>query len=318
MNPGKYRTCISEMVFQHLKSCAFSHAEKQYFASAVWGAVFLEAFLSDLATDLGLARPSQDDLNGRIQQLQQYSKNHNPTQPDVPDEIVKRCHDIRNTRNRLVHDTGIAKKTIVQDAAFILAGLEVILEWYRTIRPEEMPSSMPAEATRAAGVPVFISTITPHNARQVYFLESLFARLDAIGLSAVRHLPTIYDRKDPIGAVREKMKECLAVIVIGLERSHAYFLRDREGADEEHEDTHRKYTSGWLHLEAGLANALGLDLFVICHEDICNDGIFDRNWNSYAVAELPTLDEDSPELSKFIEHLSAWANKKAPTASQVV
>ena len=316
MNLGKYRPCLSEMVFQHLKNCALSHSEKQYFASAVWGAVFLEAFLSDLATDLGLSRASQDDLNGRIQQIQQYSKNHSPAQPDLPDEIVKRCHDIRNTRNRLVHDCGLAKTTLTQDAEFIIAGLEVILDWYRTVRPEKALLATQAEPENVEGIPVFISTITPHSPRQDYFLDMLISRLKTIGLRPVRHLPTIYDRKDPIGAVRDKIKTCKAMIVIGLERSHAYFLRDKEGADGEREEMHRKYTSGWLHLEAGLANALGLEVFVLSQKDICSDGIFDRAWNSYAVAELTTLEEDSSELTKFLDHLAAWAGQRKQGLSQ--
>jgi hypothetical protein len=315
LNPGKYRPYLSEAVFQHLRQCALSLAEKQYFASAVWGAVFLEAFLSDLAGELGLHRPGQDDLNGRVQQIQQYSKNHSPAQPDIPDEIVKRCHDIRNARNRLVHHTGLAKKSLAQDAEFIQAGLEVIVEWYRTISPEKAaPGQVPSDPL-GPGAPVFISTITPHHPQQVYFLEMFLSRLQGVGLQPVRLIPTVFDRADPIGKVRRTMQQCQAVIVLGLERSHAYFLRDKEGGDGEREDTHRKYTSGWLHLEAGIANALGLEVFVLCQKDICGDGIFDRSWNSYPVTELTSLDEDSPELGAFLGHLADWARMRVQPAS---
>ena len=104
-------------------------------------------------------------------------------------------------------------------------------------------------------------------------------------------------------------------IVVGLERSHSYFLRDKEGTDDQREETHRKYTSGWLHLEAGLAHALGLDVFVICESGICSDGIFDRSWNSYVVAELATLEEESRELRDFLDHLAAWAKSRTPAAA---
>src|SRR5687768_15510972 len=129
-NLSDYRSCLTNTTFEHLRNCQLALAEKQYFASAVWGAVFLEAFLSKLLAELGVARASQDDLNGRIQQLRQYSNNHSPDKPDVPAEIIKRCDEIRNARNRLAHDTGMGKDTLTQDAEFICAHLRIILGWY--------------------------------------------------------------------------------------------------------------------------------------------------------------------------------------------
>ncbi len=159
-------------------------------------------------------------------------------------------------------------------------------------------------------VRLFVSTITPDNGRQAYFLETLLERLHKVGIEPVRLHPTQFHRLDPIGYARNEIKVCHGLFAIGLERSHAYFLRDREGTSRETEETHRRYTSGWLHLEAGIAHALGLDVFVLCQVDICNDGIFDRKWNTYPVTEIASLDDDSPDLMTLLDHLAEWAKRK--------
>ena len=52
--------------------------------------------------------------------------------------------------------------------------------------------------------------------------------------------------------VRRYIEECHGIIVLGLERSHAYFYRDKEGSEKELEATHRRYSSAWLQLETGM------------------------------------------------------------------
>jgi hypothetical protein len=91
------------------------------------------------------------------------------------------------------------------------------------------------------------------------------------------------------------------MIVIGLERSHAFFLRQRPGASKGQEDlTHVKYTSPWLHMEAAIASTLKLPVFVLCQKDLASEGIFDRSWNTYTVVELSAdLPESCPELDDF-------------------
>ena len=310
-----YRALLPGPLFGHLQSSALALAEQQYLASAVWGAVFLEGFMDVLCHDLAMTPPSLDDLNARIQQLRQYNKNRGADASGVPDEIIKRCDDIRNTRNRLVHHTGLAKQTLRQDAEFIGGGLGVILEWYRSRNPVFQPEAPYPTADQPGGVPVFLSTITPHTHHQVIFIEMLRQRLREIGIEPVR-LPTAqFGLRDPVGRAADTVRRCRALIAVGLERSHAYFLREKEGGDGQTEETHRRYTSGWLHLEAGIAHALGLPVFVLCQRDLCSDGIFDRSWNSYGVTELSTLDVDSPPMVEFLSQLQQWAEGQGNAAT---
>lgn len=66
--------------------------------------------------------------------------------------------------------------------------------------------------------------------------------------------------------VRRYIEGCHGIIVLGLERSHAYFYRDKEGSEKELEATHRRYSSAWLQLETGMAIGMGKDVFVLCRK----------------------------------------------------
>lgn len=84
--------------------------------------------------------------------------------------------------------------------------------------------------------------------------------------------------------VKSVIETCNAIVVIGLERSHVYYLRDKEGSEKE--DMHSRYTSAWLQLESGIAIGMGKEVFVLCQKDLYGGGIFDRDWNTFVPMEL--------------------------------
>lgn len=281
-----YEPYLSEANFSHLQNCSMSYRDEQYFASAIWGSVFLEGFLAELLRDLGSKKNDLKVLNDYIEHLRNL-KSREHIDVIVPQEMLYRCGIIREIRNGLVHDTGYSKDSIQSEAGTILDSIKIILELYKkhflfeksTLQKEEVINENDL-------IPVFISAINPDNELQKYFMELFYHRLRQIGIKPVRAELDDYDKDNPIERIKEFLVECDGMIVIGLERSHAYFLRDRVGGKKQEDKIHTKYTSSWLHLEAGLAHALGKDLFVTCQTDICNDGIFDRSWNSYRVIEF--------------------------------
>lgn len=170
--------------------------------------------------------------------------------------------------------------------------------------PSEVQSLTSGKATCAAKA--FVSTVTPHIDKQVRFIEAFSRRLYSMGIEPCFQKKPNYGKLDPISNVQRQIEACDLVIILGLERSHVYYLKDKENSQQEEESVHRKYTSSWLHLEAGLAHALGKEIFVLCNPDICSDGIFDREWYSYKVREIPELDAMSDEMNEFFEDLKEW------------
>jgi hypothetical protein len=317
---GPYREFLSPVAYGHLRECARSFSDSQYLSAAIWGAVFLEAFLSDLGRELGGPIDAENlegqigQLKSKIGQLKNKDKNHS-----IPDELFSRFREIQFIRNRLVHDTGLQKTTLAQDAALIVSALTVILESWRADRQRmSIAENIGKQATplehSADHIPVFLSTITPHLPEQEEFIQLLETRLKEMGISVVRLVFTQFDARDPLKKARMTIQSCRAAIVVGLERSHAYYICDNQGAKlppkKEAEVMHRKYTSGWLHMEAAIANALDLPVFLLCQKEIFSDGIFDRNWNTYPLTELETLDLDVPQLRDFFAHLQQWVNNE--------
>lgn len=325
----QYESYLSETNFNNLQQCIYSYRQDQFFASAVWGAVFLEGFLPELVREIKEDYTSSKDLYDYINVLNQLSKKKLDGKMYVPQEIGKRADEIRLTRNRLVHDTGSSKDTVGIDAYSIANHLKVILEWYKknfTPKYNDNPL-ISANPELSNKIPVFISTITPDNEAQKYFLNLFEHKLRKLGVDPVKVVMDEYDSRDPIGKIHEVMEKCEAVIVIGLERSHAYFLRDRVGSSRETDKIHTKYTSGWLHLEAGMANAMNKEVFVLCQSDIYSDGIFDRAWYTYPVIEFQFKNVDVKSISDlfngtergietFFNRIQKWAVTKRDVGRQ--
>ena len=216
---------------------------------------------------------------------------------------MKYFDSIRDTRNGLMHHTEINrnKSSINVDANSIHNKIIEILKWHLEKLDIEVKSK--AAAVTSDLIPVFISTITPHTPEQVFFQEEFYYKLEENGIKPVKVEFDDFDKKDPMNKVKETIANCKATIVLGMERSHAYFMKTREGSDKESEETHIIHTSGWLHLEAGMAISSGHQIFVLCEKNIIGEGIFDRDWNSYPVMEIEDLDFSTDKVDKFIEHV---------------
>ena len=169
------------------------------------------------------------------------------------------------------------------------------------------PGELVADEEPPTGaVRLFLSTVTPRHREQARFIQQLMRRLRAMGIDVVRLSPDLFDSDDPLTQARRQIASCHGLIALGLERLDAELLRREGGAA-----SRRKHTSAWLHMEAAIAHALGREVFVLCQHDLWSDGIFDRDWNTYEVTELTTLDGNSEELTAFLERIALWAKQRA-------
>jgi hypothetical protein len=315
INIKDYRRLTDEFSCSFLENMIKAYGNSDHFATALWGAVFLESFLEEILKRVKFPVKNEKELNELISKLRQYINNPNPTENSIkiPDEIVKRSDDIRNIRNRLVHNTGAKKDTITEDSRLIYSSVAVLVDWFvDTFYREGVLSDKNSTVSRENLIPVFFSCINPHTVEQALFIDSFLDKISGMGINPIRCEFNTYDQKDPIGKITRVIKGCKAIIVLGLERTHAYFLREKEKSNKEREYTHIKYTSGWLHLEAGIAAANNLETFVICEKDIFGEGIFDRNWFSYPINEIEHLDVSDKNLLEFFDHLQHWIDSQKP------
>ncbi len=291
----KKRDHFKEITWRHLSSCLKCLEDREYLSAAIWSAVFVESVLKDYLREFGEKSKDRDELDSLIKRVANYLRNA----PEISDgdkdkinDILRRAEEIRSKRNRLVHDTGVENRGLQTDVNDMYNNVMQIIVNYlgteisRSIYAENSRNTVSDEKPEEPDFPVFISTITPHNFEQTEFIEGFCNRLREIGVKPVRCILTDFDKRDPMNKVRSIIETCHAIVVIGLERSHVYYLRDKEGSEKESEDMHRRYTSAWLQLESGMAVGMGKKVFVLCQKDLYGGGIFDRDWNTFVPMEV--------------------------------
>lgn len=292
----KKRGCFKEITWRHLSNCLKCFEDREYLSAAIWSAVFVESVLKDYLRDFGEKSKDRDELDSLIKRVANHLRNTahiSDVDKDIINDILRRAEEIRSKRNRLVHDTGVENRGLETDVSDMYNNVMQIINNYldtqisRSICSE---NSKIVDAKESEGsepdFPIFISTITPHNFEQTEFIEGFCNRLREIGVRPVRCTLTDFDKRDPMNKVKSVIETCDAMVVIGLERSHVYYLRDKEGSEKEKEDMHRRYTSAWLQLESGIAIGMGKEVFILCQKDLYGGGIFDRDWNTFVPMEL--------------------------------
>ncbi len=292
----KKRDCFKEITWRHLSNCLKSFEDREYLSAAIWSAVFVESVLKDYLRDFGEKSKDRDELDSLIKRVANYLRNAlqiTEGDKDKINDILRRAEEIRAKRNRLVHDTGVENRGLETDVSDMYNNVMQIIDNYLETRISEFICKENIKDTAPSKIegitpdfPVFISTITPHNFEQTEFIEGFCNRLREIGVAPVRCTLTDFDKRDPMKKVKNVIETCKAIVIIGLERSHVYYLRDKEGSEKEKEDMHRRYTSAWLQLESGIAIGMDKEVFVLCQKDLYGGGIFDRDWNSFVPMEL--------------------------------
>ena len=316
----KKKEYFQNITWIHLSNCLKAFENRELLSASIWSAVFVESMLKDILSVLLNVNISTEEISSLIARLRNILNNGSSkyelsaTDATVIEDIMRRADEIRLKRNRLVHDTGIENNYLESDADDIYKNVNLIIERYIKTEASKVIYRKNKEVAEEiennqveATFPMFISTIKPHTFEYSEFIEEFCSKLKSIGIKPVRCVMTDFDRRNPMEKVRRYIEGCHGIIVLGLERSHAYFYRDKEGSEKELEATHRRYSSAWLQLETGMAIGMGKDVFVLCQKNLYGDGIFDRNWNSYTPVELEMpLDMNDPMIKETLSVLENY------------
>ena len=316
----KKRDYFQDITWIHLSNCLKAFENRELLSASIWSSVFVESILKDILTVLLKVNVSTEEISSLIARLRNTLNNGSSrfeltsTDSTAIEDIMRRADEIRLKRNRLVHDTGMENNYLDSDADDIYKNVNLIIERYlktkvskAIFRKNKDIADEVVNTQQEASFPMFISTITPHTFEQSEFIEEFCNKLKEIGIKPVRCVMTDFDRRNPMEKARRCIEGCHGIIVLGLERSNAYFYRDKEGSEKESEAMHRRYSSAWLQLETGMAIGMGKDIFVLCQKNLYGDGIFDRNWNSYTPVELEMpLDINDPMIKETLRVLESY------------
>jgi hypothetical protein len=299
VDPIPYRALLQPSTLRSFDLHIDAVGKPDWLAAGVWGAVFLESFLEEVMRARAITLPDRLDLGGAIHRLR--------AEKGLPHlrTVLDRCESIRLARNALVHAGPLIGDSTVAHAQTIGVCLREVIRLAEAWFPPPVTLSPAHDVPGPSIGRVFVSTITPHLPRQASFLRDLSLALRRRRLEPVLVETDEFDANDPMGKVLSVLRTCDALLCIGLERSHAYLLREKEGSQHERETAHGYFSSGWLNMEAGAGFALGLPVLVLCEPRIKSEGIFDRAWNSsppYEMASTPSSVTD-PAVQRCLTRL---------------
>ena len=168
-------------------------------------------------------------------------------------------------------DNATLDRASFADAINLPAGIEEHLDAGRVYRgpaPFREPDSTPE-----APVKVFLSAPSVTTADQRGLIELVVGAMQAAGLTVDRLARDDYQAASPLAAVRQVMAQCSGLVVVGLPQLIVTNGRWRDGTPEEKAVDGLQLSTPWNQIEAGMAAALGLPIFVV-RSNCAGDGIF--------------------------------------------
>lgn len=156
---------------------------------------------------------------------------------------------------------------------------------------------------------VFISHGTPFNDYQKKFLDLIDNELKKNELKPVNLGRNNWSYKSPLKPIKRIMGTCKAAIIIGLERHHSYIGYDKEFSESHKEIIHKRSSTPWVQIEAGMAYQLGFPLLILKDKEVYAEGILDPNHSEFFVFEFD-LEKNQVELTNELQQiLLSWIRR---------
>lgn len=231
----------------------------------------------------------------------------------LPKSLLDRLSEANKIRNRLFHEQEPDDMERVNegDALLMLNISDLLVSWSGAHVPVE---SHPVPAD----LPVFLSVGRGHRLDQERFLQHLHTELRNLGVDVWNLSRAEFSEDRPFDQVREVMSRCHGALVVGLERSHAYAVFEREASKEQKRYVDRYIPTAWNQIEGAIASALQLPLMILKDRRLHDEGIFETR-NTRHRREDFDLSTEAEQLSprlrgvlaKWSQHVRALVEKDA-------
>jgi hypothetical protein len=94
--------------------------------------------------------------------------------------------------------------------------------------------------------------------------------------------------------------------VVGLERSHAYAVFERERSEREMLYQDQYISTAWNQIEGSIASALGLPILVLRERRVHKDGIFEANNHGHRIVDFDLRVESTGLSDELRSFLTGW------------
>jgi len=220
----------------------------------------------------------------------------------APSELLERLNEVNTIRNRAAHDQQTSLNTTTEgDALQILNILALIVEWCsgHTLVSDEVSQDLSV-------VPVFLSVGRPHRLDQEQFLQRLRADMRALGVGLRSLSSAEYSEAKPFDQIGDLMQSCRAALIVGLERSHAYTVFERERSDLEKIHQDQYVPTAWNQIEGSIASALKLPLLILRERSLQREGIFEAESHRHRIRDFDITTESRGLSGDLREFLAGW------------
>jgi len=153
---------------------------------------------------------------------------------------------------------------------------------------------------------VFFSVGQPHTDEQAEFLVRVERMVRGHGLTPTTLGANFYDFRNPLAAIRDRMRKCAGAVIVGMERRYAESAIDRRGSARQTALSDLAMSTPWTHLEAGMAFMLDLPLLILKERRVYAEGILDPALGAYFVCTF-SLGEDPRKSVELKGVLASWA-----------
>jgi hypothetical protein len=220
----------------------------------------------------------------------------------APSALLERLHEANAIRNRAAHNSSSRLQDITDgDSLQILTILGAVLDWYR-----EQQGTLEKSQGTQSHLPLFLSVGGTHRLDQHQFLCRLRAEMESLEVELRTLTSNQYSQEKPFDQVRELMASCRAALVVGLERSHAYTVFEREKSDRERLHQNQYIPTAWNQIEGSMAAALGLPILVLRDHRLHREGIFEAGNHRHHIRDFDLGKEAKALSSDLRGFLAGW------------
>ena len=234
----------------------------------------------------------------------------------APRELLERLNEAGVIRNRASHDHPNDLMRVTEGDSLQI--LNILALTARCCDSNSAATSQAAEGPQE--VPVFLSIGSPHRLDQEQFLNALRSYSRSLGIRLLSLSSAEYSPDKPFDQIRELMMQCRATLVVGLDRTHAYTVFDREDSEREilHQD--QFVPTAWNQIEGSVASAMRMEVLVLRERRLHREGIFEASHHRHHIRDFDLAVEAKELSSELRGFLAGWVDRlrlldKKPSAS---
>lgn len=229
-----------------------------------------------------------------------------------PTALIERLNLANKIRNSVLHDkmAGVAEEEESLTAAnqgdslLQIHILEMATEWFlKTFDAEAEAADEDDNKLR-----IFLSVGGPHRLDQTQFLGHLRTEMRRQGVQLLS-LDGEYAENKPFDQIRELLATCHGALVLGMERSHAYAVFEKEKSDGEKYHPEQFVPTAWNQIEGSMASAVGLKVLVLRERRLHHEGIFEAKHHDHQICDFDLPIECRKLSSDLKQFLVGWVKK---------